>query len=82
MSAQGRLQLFKVKGGVAKRSEGQASAKLPDNHWQPQPSILGLFSQLCERIVSTRGFSSSAYEILLFGSSASSLRENFDEPSG
>ena len=82
MSAQGRLQLFKVKGGVAERSEGQASAKLPDNHWQPQPSILGPFSQLCELIVGTRGISSSAYEILLFGLSASSLRENFDEPSG
>ena len=80
MSAQGPLQLFKVKGAVAKRSDGgKVSDKLPGNHRQPQPSILGLFSRLRERIVGTRGISSAAYEILLFGSSALSLREDFDE---
>ena len=81
MSAQGPLQLFEAKGAVAKRSDGgEVSDKLPGNHRQPQPSILGLFSRLRERIVGTRGISSAAYEILLFGSSASSLREDFNEP--
>ena len=79
MSAQGPLQLFQVKGTVAKRSEGgEVSDKLPYNHRQPQPSILGLISRLRERI-SAHGISSAAYEILLFGSSALSLREDFNE---
>ena len=81
MSAQGPLQLFKVKGAVAKRSEGgEVSDKLPYNHRQPQPSILGLISRLRERISAHVVISSAAYEILLFGSSASSLREDFNEP--
>ena len=80
MSAQGPLQLFEAKGAVAKRSDGgDVSDKLPGNHRQPQPSILGLFSRLRERISAHVVISSAAYEILLFGSSALSLREDFDE---